>query len=149
MRFPAKFSRFKGGGGTPALGSDTVPTGNVNQDNILYSKFTSINGWPASRVAVVYKAPSGSLALNADMYFFEENIGMWFKITASPVALTPGRVTFFDVVALMDLPNTLKGNDDPAPSSGSIAQMLIVSDPGAAPNGEHIFAMGPDLTTTP
>ena len=154
MFFPAVFKRYKGTPvvGATALGSDggaslTTPLSQLTvRDNLLPTKFVNVHGWPIHRVAVVYLAPSGSLALNADMYFWEESIGGWFRINqTSPLALPPGIVTFFDTIALLD--GSIAQANLQSGGAGSIAQMLVVTDPGAAPNGLHSFAMGPDLTT--
>lgn len=150
MRFPKSFSRFKGTvpAGAIALGGDgaapTAPPGSY--DNVMVSRFSNTNGWPCHRVAVVYKAPSGVLALSATMWFWEDNLQAWFQI-GDPQNLTPGKVAFFDVVALLDVPHVAA--DMNSVTAGSIAQALVVADSGGAPNGEHKFAVGPDLTTSP
>ena len=151
MKFPVKFSRFKGAApaGSIALGSDAAPTTQLpaaTMDNLLSCRFNNINGWPIHRVAVVYRPPSGALALTAQMWFWESNIGRWFAV-GDAKALAANAVTFFDVIGLGDMPATdTSGNTN---TMGSIAQVLVVTDPGAAPDGEHIIALAPDLTTAP
>lgn len=148
MKFPTKFSRWKGAApaGSITLGTDTTPSAapSASADNVLFSRFSSINGWPCCRIPVVYRGPALAPNLPASMYFWEESTGAWYKIGSG--TLKPNEVTFFDVVALLDNPNA--GNPATGYSPGSIAQMLIVSD-NAGPNGEYQFAMAPDLTTTP
>lgn len=145
MRFPLVFSRFKAGGpGDPVLGGDTIPTGMVSSkthSNVLFSRFSNAHGRPAERIALLYKAPSGSLALNYSAYIFEDTIGAWFRVATGTV--TPDVVTFFNTVGLIEPP---PGNPEIA-SPGSLQLLIIISDPGAAPNGEHKFAVGACLNT--
>lgn len=145
MRFVNKFSRFKGGP-TPALGSDTVPTTGPTPGpnaNLMSSRFSNINGWPCHRVAVTYKGPVGAIPLPATLWFWEELTQHWYQIGAS-TNLTPDAVTFFDIVGLLE---GSQASPDVNPTSGSISALLIVTDPGGAPAGEFVFAMGADLTT--
>lgn len=157
MKFPCVFKRWKGAGNTGSLallGSDAVPVASATanarpsgQDNIVNSRFTSINGWPCYRIAVLYKPPSGTLALHGNMHMYEDNMDTWFRVNgvAGVSNILAGAVTFFDCVALLDKPHSgvSLGED----LLGSISQMLVVTDPGAAPDGLHTFAMAADLTT--
>ena len=157
MRFPLLFRRFKTAvpPGKIALGGDAVPAGPPDfkdSDNILFSRFNNINGWPVHRIVMACKAPPGAPPLPVTMYFFEDATQTWQQIGGSTL-LTPGTVAFFDTVALLDLPHTRSSQAgqalEEAPTSGSIAQLIIVGDPGGTPAGEYDFAAGPDLTTFP
>jgi hypothetical protein len=157
VRFPMSFTRYKPAAGAQiALGGDTTPTGppNVAKANelnggnpILLSRFTSINGWPCSRVAVTYATTAATpVGLPATLWLWEERTGAWYQIGAS-VTLQPNQVNFFDSVGLLDMPMATKDNDGSS-GEGSIAAYLLVTDPGAgANNGVYTFAMAPDLTT--
>jgi hypothetical protein len=147
MKFPASFIRYVGTvpeGGT-ALGADTLPAArpNATMDNLLASRFQNINGWPCHRIAVVYTGPEGAPDLTASMYFYEDTTEAWYQIGASQ-SMTPGTVTFFDVVAILEMANTEQNLQNATP--GSISQLLIVQASGSVA-GEYQFAMAPDLTT--
>jgi hypothetical protein len=149
MKFPASFTRYVGTvpAGKTALGADTLPTARpaATMDNLLASKFNNINGWPAHRVAVVYNGPAGAPNLTATMYFYEDATAAWYQIGAAGT-LVSGQVTFFDVIAIMEMPNTSADLANATP--GSIAQVLIVAAPGGSPpSGPYEFAMATDLTT--
>ena len=144
MKFPCVFTRsLSGGAGN--LGTDTLPSAAPTKilDNVLYSRFSNINGWPIHRIAVLFNGPTNITA--ARMFFFESTTGMWFKIGAD-AAMTSGSVTFFDTVAIAEPPpvgaNALQGATD-----GSIMQFLQVDKPGAAADGTYTFAMAGDLST--
>jgi hypothetical protein len=107
-------------------------------DNLMVSRFSNNNGWPCHRVAVTYKGPVAAPSLPATLWFWEEQTEHWYQIGASTNLLLD-RVTFFDVVGLLD------GNQMLQPSAGSIAVALIVTDPGGTPAGEYVFAIGPNL----
>jgi hypothetical protein len=150
MNFHRVFYRYLGGGGPPGsivLGTDTVltraPTG--NDDNIMFSNVKNIDGWPVHRVAVGYVAPTGTAALPATGYIWEAQLGAWLQVGPAGT-LTPGQVTFFDTVALIDSSVNQSGLDQGSPSRGNLAFMLIVGATGA-PNGVHKFAIGADLST--
>jgi hypothetical protein len=147
MYFPTLFTRRVGGSGSvPLLGSDSAPTAapSASMDNVLFTKFSNINGWPVHRVAVVCTAPAAPVAMPADLYMYEDRTQSWHKINASPVTITPGVVAFFDAVALLDMPNAQSNMAGVQTGSGAYA--LVVSNPGAEPSGTFTFAMGPDLT---
>jgi hypothetical protein len=150
MRFPTIFKRIlPATAGTKTLGTDTVPGAGVppdsSADNLLVAKNNNINGWPVHRVAVTYFTDAGApIDLTAKMYFYEEASARWYLIGQG--TLKNGQVTFFDIISLADPPQTQKNLA--AGNSGSISQILIV-DAGAAPNGNYVFTMGPDLTTFP
>ena len=149
MRFPAAFYRYIGAlpAGGKALGSDTVPAAgsppNSTADNVLPCRFQNINGWPIQRIAVCYNGPVGASNLTARMYFYEDQTQAWYQV-GPQVTMVPGTVSFFDVVALLEMPNTLQNLANAAP--GSAEQLLIVDSVGAAA-GKYSFAMGPDLTS--
>lgn len=149
MKFPASFTRYVGTvpAGKVALGGDSLPTGRApaNQDNAYFGRFNNVNGWPVHRLAVTYTGPSGAPTLTASMYFFEDTTQTWYQIGASGT-LTSGQVTFFDVICIMEMPNTVADLANATP--GSIAQILIVEAPGGSPaSGAYTFCIGPDLTT--
>jgi hypothetical protein len=148
MKFPVMFKRYVGTIpiGMTALGADELPSGRANNsmDNVLNSRFSNINGWPVQRVAVVYMGPGDSPStLSATMWFYEDGTNSWYQIGASQT-LTSGQVSFFDCVALLDMPNTNHTLNNAL--SGSLSQVLIV-EAGDAGEGEYMFAMGPDLTS--
>lgn len=146
MRFFKKFSRWKGAGG-PTLGSDVAPTTPPNtgsMDNLMVSAVSSMEaGWPCHRIAVTCKAPGVSPDLPATLLFWEDLTQSWYGVGGT-VNLKPGKVVFFDTVGLLDRPNV--GANNLEVTSGGIAVVLLVTDPGGAA-GEYVFAMGPDLTT--
>ena len=148
MRFPVAFTRWVGTApaGGVALGSDTLPTTapKATMDNLLASRFQNINGWPCHRIAVTYKGPTGAIALTARMYFWEDETQAWYQV-GGQVTMQPSQVSFFDVIALLEMPNTEANLQNATP--GSISQILIVDDVGGSPPGEYQFAIGPDLTT--
>lgn len=148
MRFPTKFSRYDTviPAGGIALGADTVPTVHPSPNtmsNLMVSRFANINGYPCHRIAVTYKGPAGAPALPATLWFWEEQTEHWYQIGGS-VSLLRDRVSFFDVVGLLDGSQT--SGEILMPTAGSIAVLLIVEDPGGTPAGEFVFAVGPDLT---
>lgn len=153
MFFPVKFSRWKGAA-QPAtipilLGGDTNPptaAPTVAMDNVLVHKVANAMGWPTQRVAVGYKAPSGTLALHASLYFWEANSEAWYRIGAADRDLTPGVVLYFDTLSLIEEPPTALKLA--RPTAGCSQLYLAVTDPGAAPDGAHVFVMGADITNT-
>lgn len=166
MRFPKHFTRLKGAGLTPLLGSDTFPTNtdgtfrrpSTNDDNVYFTKAVSTNGWPLTRV-VVHGTYTGSTtvpaALVISVYVFEDRLNFWIKLPQSaaslvpstPAATVPAATTpvYFDAVSLIDLPHRLA--DDDSPSSGAAAFLVLVADPGAgAPDGTYTFVVGGELS---
>ncbi len=148
MRFPTLFKRTD-----TTIGTDTVPVGPPNpssMDNLLTSKFSNINGWPCSRIVVACTAPATASVMNSSLYFWEDGLQAWFALNSAAVALTPttsaatGFLAYFDIVSLLDLPNTQVNLT--APGSGSISVALVVSAPTTKPVGNYTFAMAPDLT---
>lgn len=165
MRFPTTFTRYKPASGSQKLlGGDVLPV-DANgvprrpsialDDNLVDVRATSINGWPAYRVVLAagYVGAGPPIALPVAMYFYEENLGIWVLVPQSAGTVTPGTPTtpqlpvYFDCMALMDFPHVK--TDLAAPTPGNIAQIVIVSDPGGAPNGTYNFAMAVDLTQKP
>jgi hypothetical protein len=147
MMFPARFKRYLTAvpAGGIVLGTDVVPTGRApaGTDNQLSCRFSNINGWPVQRIAVTYLGPAGASALTARMYFYEDGSAAWYQIGAQ-VTMTSGTVSFFDVVALLDMPNVTANLA--AATAGSVNQILIVDAVGST-SGMYQFAMGPDLTS--
>ncbi len=149
MRFPTKFVRYVGTppAGDKALGSDSTPTGKPSSqlDNVLFSRFQNVNGWPVHRIACTYEGPTSAPSVVARMFFYEDATGAWYKI-GGDVTMAPGTVSFFDVVALLDMPNTGANLQDAM--AGSVAQFLQVDWPAGSPaSGAYTFALAPDLTT--
>jgi hypothetical protein len=148
MRFPVRFDRYLGTipEGKTELGTDSVSNGtppSKTMDNMLASRFQNINGWPCHRIAVCYTGPTGASALTARMYFYEDQTQAWYQIGAQ-VTMQLNSVSFFDVIALLEMPNTEANLENATP--GSISQVLIVDAVGSTA-GEYSFAIGPDLTT--
>lgn len=154
MRFPTAFSRFKGTvpDGKIELGSegavDDPPTSppNPNQDNALASKFYSNQGWPAHRIAVGYKGPPGSIPLDAQVWVYDTKTEAWYAV-GDAGTVKPNQITYFDVVALLDMPTTATSLD--SPTQGSLSVLLVIQGDAGAPDGEHVFAFGADLTVLP
>lgn len=149
MRFPMKFSRWVAPvpPGGIALGADVVPPSPPSpgtMTNLMTSRFANINGWPCHRIAVTYKGPLGAPALPATIWFWEEQTQHWYQ-TGAAVNLARNAVSFFDVVGLLDGPNSQ--GEILNPTAGSIGVLLLVEDPGGTPAGEYVFACAPDLTT--
>ena len=149
MRFPRTFTRYVGTPptGGAALGSDTVPTGPLTSqpDNVLYSRFSNVNGWPVHRIAVTYAGPALAPSVVARGFFFEDSTQQWYKVGAD-VTMAPGTVSFFDVVAILEMPNTQANIAMATP--GSLSFFLQVDLPAGSPaSGAYVFALAPDLTT--
>jgi len=158
MRMHMRFSRWKGATppGQVTLGFDggagVPPTGEPStQDNMLICGFANGSGFPAHRVAVTYRGPAAAIGLVAQLWLYDHLTLAWYEVGA-PLTIVPNRVNFFDVVALSDPPQIARASlpvgGSVVATAGSIAAMLVVQD-GATPNGEYVFAMGPDLTVLP
>lgn len=167
MKFPTKFSRYKGTApaGSIALGADVFPV-DVNSaprkpaatdDNVLFARAYSKNGFPTKRVVLAgaYFATSAHSppALNVSGYIWDDNLGFWIKLAASATSITPGDTTsspvvggspvYFEVPALTDSAPTqaaLNGGTDP----GSLAVLFLISD-NTASNGRYDFVAAPVL----
>lgn len=151
MRFLQTFRRQKGAASTdPLLGSDAVPTTKApvqNTDNLLTAKFRDINGWPVQRIGVCWTTQAANpVALNGDMYFWEEALQHWIKINDTALSMKPNQIFFFDIMTVSD-PTPTTSTLGVIASAGSIEVFLVVSDPGTAVNGVYTFALAPDLTT--
>jgi hypothetical protein len=151
MKFPASFTRWVGtapaGGKALGTADATLPTGRASAelDNCLFAKFSNINGWPVQRIAVTYAGPALAPTVTARMWFYEDSTGQWYKVGAD-VMMAPSTVSFFDVIAILEMSNTLAQLDQA--TSGSVAQFLQVDLPGGSPaDGAYVFAMAPDLTS--
>jgi hypothetical protein len=154
MRFPVTFKRQKGGASTdPALGSDTPPTTTpptAGTDNQLTCRVRDVNGWPVQRIAVCWTTTAGApVAINGDLYFWEDATAHWYKINDTVLSLKPNQLFFFDVATIGEPAPTTKNLLAPGgyAESGSLELILILTDPGAAVAGVYNVAMGPDLTT--
>lgn len=155
MRFPTSFSRWKGAvpAGGVALGGDSVPNGAQgadgtppapSQSNVLFARFANSAGWPIHRIALAYnyRGAGAAIDLPASVYLWDENARRWFLVSA--VTLKEGQIVFSDSVALIDAP--MQAANQTTPSAGSLSALVIVTDPGAAPNGEHRILLGCDLS---
>jgi hypothetical protein len=163
MKFPCSFSRFVGGGGK-ALGSDALPVdaasnpakAQANSDILLSSRVISINGWPLQRIAFVgrYIGAGAPVAGSVQVYTFEDNLGLWIPLAcsagASPTYTCGNNVAnqagpiFFDAMTLIDFPHV--SSDLGAVNPGTAQFIVIVGAGTSPPNGQYIFAMGPELT---
>jgi hypothetical protein len=150
MRFPLTFRRVKPAvPGFITLGADVDPNGaglkpGPNVDNVLYSRFSNSAGWPAHRLAVAYKYDGVGVpvAMPATIHLYDAATERWYSLEAAK-PLVNNTVVFFDVIALLDGPQTAGQLN--APSQGSIEAFLLVPDPGA-PAGDHYFSVGADLS---
>jgi hypothetical protein len=155
VRFHKTFTRQKGVAGTiPAIGSDAVPTATAPtmQDNVMSCRVRDIAGWPTQRIVVGWTTNGVTpVALNGSLYIWEEAIGYWFLINATPLSIPPNQLVFFDVVGMIEQvaskANVLGTATGGSATGQSIDVMLVVADPGAAVNGTYQIGMGPDLTT--
>jgi hypothetical protein len=155
MRFHHKFSRFKTviPAGEIALGADVDPTTLAidaaadarGQTNVLHARFANSNGWPCHRIAVGYHPPSGALALVATAYLYDVLSGFWYITDAVGTSLVANKITYFDFVSVPELPAVERYQDQGVGNQCDF--YLLVTDPGAAPAGEHLFVLAPDLTT--
>ena len=150
MRFPQVFVRGKAVTGLATVGSDPDPnsgagvTPKQTLDNMLGAKFYNSAGWPAHRIAVSYKYEGAgpAVTLPATIYLYDFATSRWYSIEAAKT-LTVDKIVFFDVVALLDSPQTAPGLG--SPTQGSIEAYLKVDD-NAGPNGTYTFGIGADLT---
>jgi len=151
MRMHKKFSRFKGAappdgvalGADGAAGVPPTVAPNQNISNILIASFSTSSGFPVHRIAVTYKGPALAVALQAQVWLYDDLTEAWYEVGA-PVNIEPNRVNFFDVVALAE-PNAVLNL---GATAGSISALLVVQD-GVTPDGEYVFAIAPDLTVLP
>jgi hypothetical protein len=143
MRFWTVFSRWVGPGGPP-LGGDTPPSGLPSpQDNLLVGdkSLTYRETGQTQRVAVAY---AGSAQITADLFVYEEATGLWYKISAAPVALPPNVITFCDIAIPLSTAERLQG--DATKPGGEFQAVLVPYNPGGLVNGEYKFAMAPNLS---
>lgn len=159
MRFPLSFQRQKGvaGSAIPAIGSDAAPTStavlqgtppNAQQDNLLDCKLSDINGWPVQRIVVAWSCTGANpVALNGDLYFWEELTARWYKINDAALSLKPNQLFVFDTFAIATPVINTAGLPTGKAQAGGMQVQLVVADPGAAVNGTYTFVLGPDTTT--
>lgn len=142
MRFHQTFTRNKGGGALPPLlGGDAVPTAKPDHsaDNVYSGKLFTSQDCPIYRIVLGYRAPSGTLALDAEVYVWDELSQAWWLLPGSGAGiLIPGKL------ASVDFPTP--GDRIIKPSSNDVVQygsgydvFVRVTDPGAAPDGAHLF----------
>lgn len=166
MKFPCTFTRWVGAApsGSKVLGSDILPVdaasnptkAQASSDNLLSSRVVSINGWPLQRIAFVGRYIGGGtpVAGSVQVFTFEDNLGIWLPLQcsagASPtytcgatVATQAGPI-FFDAMTLIDLPHAAADLNSVNP--GTAQFVAIVGAGTSPPNGQYIFAMGPELT---
>ena len=150
MRFPRSFTRYVGAvpaGGVALGGDSSLPAGRASaaKDNVLFSRFQNVNGWPCHRIACTYRGPGGAPSAVARVFFYEDSTAAWYQVGAD-VTMPPGKVSFFDCIAILEMANTSQNLQDATP--GSSALLLQVDLPtGTPPNGAYVFALAPDLTT--
>lgn len=152
MFLEKKFSRWKGGSqpsNVPILlGADSAPTSMPTgaNDNVYTHRTSNSSGWPVQRLVVGYKAPSGNIALTCTVYVWDANSQAWFQIGSSRQLMT-GKLSYFDSLGLNEAPQ-IRSNVELA-SPGSTYLAVVISDgSGNAPNGEHVFVVGSDITNT-
>jgi hypothetical protein len=150
MQFHHLFRRYKSSvpAGEIALGADVDPTGSATPDalrastNVLHARFADNNGAPMHRIAVGYKGPANAIALNAAMFVYDGLSGEWYRVGPAVITLTPSAITFFDFVSVPEFTAT---QSNLGLSAGrSVDAYIRITDPGSAPNGEHVFVMAPD-----
>ena len=143
MKFPLTFTRSKGGGAFPVLGSDPDPLagtfspGDVNVGNMFRTRLSGMTGEPMHSVCVGYKGPVAAIALNLEIYVWEESISKWFLV--APATTVPP-----DSYVYVSVPNPLSS----APKSlqdGNVVGVgdffIRVLDPGGAPAGDHTIVV--------
>lgn len=146
MRFHSQFTRNKGGG-APALGSDLDP--NVSfpegphptQDNVLSANIKSSWNEAVKRIAIAYHPPAGALALDAQVWIWDGLTKRWYKLLGGGAGkIVADTLSFFDLPPLSDRLMQLGAESQ---SYGAGFDVYIqITDPGAAPAGAHIFAVG-------
>jgi hypothetical protein len=164
MKFPLMFTRVKPPAATfKTLGDDALLVdanslprrAATTDDNTLALRIVSINGWPLQRVVLygLYTGVGMPIALPTTLYVFEENLGVWLEVPGSASSITPGTATapglptFYDPMALIDFPHVQADLDAVAP--GAATFLVIVSDPGGAPDGTYQFILGGELSSKP
>jgi hypothetical protein len=158
MRFSKVFSRYVGTvpEGRIELGDDSVPNGadgapgtapSPDDDNVLVARFSNDNGEPAKRVLVAYNyvGSDSPVGLPASVYLWDTLTLRWYL--AGTGTLTNGTYTAFDVVSPDD--GMYGGaNEFRRPTAGATSALIIVEDPGGAPDGEHQFALCSDIAAS-
>lgn len=146
MRFPLVFKRRKGGSGpVPVLGADpdplasTFPPGAVNVGNMFQTRMEGMTSSDMSSVIVGYKGPAGAIALNVSVYAWEEGTEKWFLCSSGTVP--PDGFSYFKIPNLLAAaPLALRDSN----VVGTTQYFIRVTDPGAAPAGEHVIYVGGD-----
>ena len=93
------------------------------------------------RIAIAYQPPSGTLALDADVWLWDGLTQHWYKLAGGGAGvINADAVNYFDMPAFSDL--ILKPSQQEKVSFGSGFDVYVeIRDPGAAPNGHHVFAL--------
>lgn len=152
MFLEKKFSRWKGGSqpsNVPVLlGNDSIPTEmpSTANDNVYTHRSSNINGWPVQRLVIGYKAPSGNIALSCTVYVWDTNSQSWFQVGSSR-QLMPGKLSYFDSLGLNESAQ-IRANVEMASSGSTYLAILITDGSNNAPNGEHVFVVGSDISNT-
>lgn len=143
MKFPMMFTRSKGGGTFPVLGSDPDPLagtfspGDVNVGNLFRTRLMGMAGAVMDKVIVGYKGPPGAIALNLEIYVWEETSMKWF-LMAPATTVSP------DTFAFVPIPNPLSAAPK-ALQDGNVVGVgdffIRVLDPGGAPVGDHVLVV--------
>lgn len=149
MQFNLVFERRKGAGSGLALGSDgvagTPPTAKPEGlTNVIKIRPVSDQGWPVHRIALGYN-PNGAVGpvnLPCELWIYDRKSNSWFQIEATK-NIIPNRITFFDVVALLNNPITQASLSD---GGAGTAEVFVRISDNSAPDALYIFAVGADLT---
>ena len=147
MQFPKTFKRYIGAGLAPLLGSDVDPTtlsapaqkAYMGNANVLTSRMTNINGFPAQRilVGVNYEGAGAPAPIPLSVFLWDDTTERWYKIFHAVAPTIPvNHVLFVDTCSLLDFMTT---------SAMEVA--LVASAPAGAPDGTYTFVAGCDVSS--
>jgi len=157
MRFPTKFSHYVGspsGEVTVALPATFTPPTTApskNEARQVSSRPYNAQGWPGTRTVIGYKYEGIGTApdVSADLYFWEDSIGSWFKLNASTLTLKNGIFTWSDLASVLEPSVTRKSLDDGTYSVGAIELCLDVKVAALSQvNGLYHFTYGVDISSS-
>lgn len=139
MRFHQWFERSKA---NLAVGQMPIPTLRPTQaqskngpGNVLAGQIVSMSTNAIHRVAIAMKPPVGAIDLNCSAYLWEESLQMWI-----PLGIGTGNLKATGEILYFDFPSPSDRGPDNQGSSG-FSVYFRVTDPGAAPDLLHQFAM--------
>lgn len=150
MRAHQTLTRYKGPvpAGGFVLGNATDPTDpNASATNpgppgtqasVLGCRNQTVSGQSIKRMGVCYKGPAAAIPLSAQLWFYEQRSERWYAIEAAK-NITPDRITWFDVPAILEMTSSVENN------STSVQSYLAVAD-GATPNGQYDFGFIPSIS---